>query len=79
MTDKPALKLKRIQDMTVKGKRVLVRVDYNVPMKGAKIEDNARIRETLKTLEHVIAEGGRLVLIAHLGSVALGSGDCLVG
>jgi len=67
MTDKPALKLKRLQDMTVKGKRVLIRVDYNVPMKGAKIEDNARIRETLKTLEHVIAEGGKLVLIAHLG------------
>ncbi len=67
MTDKPALKLKRLQDLTVKGKRVLVRVDYNVPMKGSKIEDNARIRETLRTLEHLIAEGARLVLIAHLG------------
>jgi 3-phosphoglycerate kinase len=67
MTDKPALKLKRIQDMALKGKRVLVRVDYNVPMKGSKIEDNARIRETLKTLEHLIAEGAKLVLIAHLG------------
>ncbi len=67
MTDKPALKLKRLQDMTVKNKRVLVRVDYNVPMKGSKIEDNARIRETVKTLEHIIAEGGRLILIAHLG------------
>ena len=67
MTEKPALKLKRVQDMTVKGKRVLVRVDYNVPMKGAKIEDDARIRETLKTLEHLIAEGAKVVLIAHLG------------
>ncbi len=67
MTDKPALKLKRLQETVVKGKRVLVRVDYNVPMKGAKIEDNTRIRETLKTLEHLIAEGGRVVLIAHLG------------
>jgi 3-phosphoglycerate kinase len=67
MTDKPALKLKRLQDMSVKGKRVLVRVDYNVPMKGAKIEDNARIRETLRTLEHLIAEGAKIVLIAHLG------------
>jgi 3-phosphoglycerate kinase len=53
--------------MTVKGKRVLVRVDYNVPMKGTKIEDNARMRETLKTLEHLIAEGAKVVLIAHLG------------
>ncbi|MCR4295016.1 MAG: phosphoglycerate kinase [Elusimicrobia bacterium] len=61
------MKLKRLQDMAVKGKRVLVRVDYNVPMKGAKIEDNARIRETLRTLEHLIAEGAKVVLIAHLG------------
>jgi 3-phosphoglycerate kinase len=67
MTDKPALKLKRLQDLTVKGKRVLVRVDYNVPMKGSKIEDNARIRETLKTLQHLIDEGAKVVLIAHLG------------
>ncbi len=67
MTDKPALKLRRLQEMTVKGKRALVRVDYNVPMKGAKIEDNVRIRETLKTLEHLIAEGAKVVLIAHLG------------
>ncbi len=67
MTEKAALKLKRLQDMTVKGKRVLVRVDYNVPMKGSKIEDNARIRETLKTLEYLIDGGAKVVLIAHLG------------
>lgn len=67
MTEKPALKLKRLQDVSVKGKRVLVRVDYNVPMKGSTIEDNVRIRETLKTLEHLISGGGKLVLIAHLG------------
>lgn len=67
MTEKPALKLKRLQDLTFKGKRVLVRVDYNVPMKGVKIEDNARIRETLKTLEYLIDGGAKVVLIAHLG------------
>ena len=67
MTEKPALKLKRLQDLSFKGKRVLVRVDYNVPMKGSKIEDNARIRETLKTLESLIAGGAKLVLISHLG------------
>jgi phosphoglycerate kinase len=67
MTEKAALKLKRLQDLTFKGKRVLVRVDYNVPMKGAKIEDNARIRETLKTLEFLIDGGAKIVLIAHLG------------
>ena len=67
MTEKPALKLKRLQEMTVKGKRALVRVDYNVPMKGGKIEDNARIRETLKTLEYLLDNGAKVVLIAHLG------------
>lgn len=67
MTEKPALKLKRLQDLAFKGKRVLVRVDYNVPMKGSKIEDNARIRETLKTLESLIEGGAKLVLISHLG------------
>ena len=67
MTEKAARKLKRLQDLAFKGKRVLVRVDYNVPMKGAKIEDDARIRETLKTLEALIAGGAKIVLIAHLG------------
>jgi len=67
MTEKAALKLKRLQDMSFKGKRVLVRVDYNVPMKGNKIEDNARIRETLKTLEALIDGGAKVVLIAHFG------------
>src|ERR1700723_2989470 len=67
MTEKVALKLKRLQDLTFKGKRALVRVDYNVPMKGAKIEDNARIRETLKTLQALIDGGAKVVLIAHLG------------
>lgn len=67
MNEKPALKLKRLQDLTIKGKRVLVRVDYNVPMKGGKIEDPARIRETLKTLEHLVAEDAKICLISHLG------------
>ena len=67
MTEKAALKLKRLQDLAFKGKRVLVRVDYNVPMKGAKIDDNTRIRETLKTLEALISGGAKVVLISHLG------------
>ncbi|OGR99158.1 MAG: phosphoglycerate kinase [Elusimicrobia bacterium RBG_16_66_12] len=67
MTEKPALKLKRLQDLTLRGKRVLVRVDYNVPIKGFRISDNARIRETLKTLEYLIEQDARIVLISHLG------------
>lgn len=69
MTDetKPALKLKRLQDITVKNKRVLMRVDFNVPMKGGKVEDDRRIAETLPTLELLINGGAKVVLIAHLG------------
>ncbi|HAM37042.1 MAG TPA: phosphoglycerate kinase [Elusimicrobia bacterium] len=66
-TVNPALKLRRLQDLDVKGKRVLVRVDYNVPMKGGKVEDNRRIVETLPTLKHLIGQGAKVVLIAHLG------------
>jgi phosphoglycerate kinase len=66
-SDKPALKLKRLQDLTVKGKRVLVRVDFNVPLKGGKVEDNARIRETVPTIKHLRDGGAKVVLISHLG------------
>ena len=65
--DKPALKLRRLQDVQLKGKRALVRVDYNVPLKGGKVDDPARIRETLPTMKHLIDAGAKVVLIAHLG------------
>ena len=67
MTEQPALKLKRLQDLILKGRRALVRVDYNVPMKGSQISDNARIRETLKTLEYLLEQNAKIVLISHLG------------
>ncbi|MCX5794900.1 MAG: phosphoglycerate kinase [Elusimicrobia bacterium] len=63
----PTLKLKRLQDLDVKGKRVLARVDYNVPMKDGKVTDDTRIRETLKTLEYLLSQNAKVVLIAHLG------------
>jgi phosphoglycerate kinase len=66
--EKPALKLKRVQDMVLKGKRVLVRVDFNVPLsKAGKIEDNTRIKETVPTIKHLIEAGAKIVLISHLG------------
>ncbi|MBI5630217.1 MAG: phosphoglycerate kinase [Elusimicrobia bacterium] len=61
------MKLKRVQDMTVKNKRVLLRVDYNVPLKGGKVEDASRIRETLPTLKHLREAGAKIALISHLG------------
>ena len=66
--DKPALKVKRVQDLTIaKSKRVLVRVDYNVPLKNGRFEDITRIRETLPTLKYLIESGAKIALISHLG------------
>ena len=60
-----------IRDLNVTGKRVLMRVDYNVPMEekdGAMvINDTTRIKETLPTLELLISKGARIILAAHLG------------
>jgi phosphoglycerate kinase len=67
VTTAPALKIKRLQDLDVSGKRVLVRVDYNVPLKDGKVTDNTRIRETLKTLEYLLSKNAKVVLVAHLG------------
>jgi 3-phosphoglycerate kinase len=65
--NKPALKIKRLQDVTFKGKRALVRVDYNVPMKGQAVDDPRRIAETIPTLKHLLEAGAKIVLISHLG------------
>lgn len=65
--DKPALKVKRLQDLSLKNKRVLLRVDYNVPIKNGKVGDVSRIRETLPTLKHLIEAGAKIALVSHLG------------
>jgi len=56
-----------INDLGLRGKRVFIRVDFNVPLKGGAITDDTRIRETLPTLRLAIQKGGRLVLASHLG------------
>jgi phosphoglycerate kinase len=56
-----------IRDLEMSGKRVFIRVDFNVPIDGAEIEDDTRIRETLPTLRFAIDRGARLVLASHLG------------
>ena len=65
--EKTAMKLQRLQDLDVRGKRVLVRVDYNVPVKEGRVTDATRIRETLPTLKHLLQAQARVVLISHLG------------
>jgi phosphoglycerate kinase len=56
-----------IRDLDMNGKRVFMRVDFNVPLDGARIEDDTRIRETLPTIDFARQRGARLVLASHLG------------
>ncbi len=56
-----------IRDLEMSGKRVFIRVDFNVPLEGSRVTDDTRIRETLPTLEFARARGARLVLASHLG------------
>src|SRR6201984_2127318 len=56
-----------IESLDLRGKRVFIRVDFNVPLKDGVVTDDTRIRETLPTLRLAIQKGGRLVLASHLG------------
>ena len=58
---------KTVTDVDVKGKKVLMRVDFNVPLDGSKITDDRRIVQALPTIKSVIDRGGRLILMSHLG------------
>jgi len=59
--------LKDLPDSELRGKRALVRVDYNVPLDGTEVVDDTRIRATLPTLEYLLERGARVILISHLG------------
>jgi phosphoglycerate kinase len=56
-----------IRDLEMSGKRVFIRVDFNVPLEAGRVSDDTRIRETLPTLRLAIERGARLVLASHLG------------
>ncbi len=70
-----SLNKKSVDDINVKGKRVLVRCDFNVPLKAGVITDETRINAALPTIQKLINDGGKVILCSHLGKVKNGPNE----
>ena len=60
---------KTLEDIELAGKKVLIRADFNVPLKDGEITDDTRIKVAIKTIAYVLAKGGKAILFSHLGRV----------
>jgi phosphoglycerate kinase len=67
MEENIMLNKKSVDDINVKGKRVLVRCDFNVPLDGDKITDETRLVAALPTIKKLVSDGGKIILCSHLG------------
>lgn len=61
--------MKTLKDIDINNKKVILRVDYNVPIKDGKITDNNRIKESLETIKYLINNNAKIILMSHLGKV----------
>jgi phosphoglycerate kinase len=60
---------KTIRDYDLEGKKVIIRVDFNVPIKNGEIQDDNRIRESLETINYALENNAKIILLSHLGRV----------